>query len=65
MGVVLQFKPKYVPTLDNKTRLKMLAEGRLEKYNCNGCGCEMEVIDNNFPDHCPGCGDELDWSEFK
>ena len=66
MGQILQFKPRYkTPAVDEKTRLKMMAEGRVELYNCNGCNCEIEVIDNNFPDTCPGCGDELDWSEFK
>ena len=40
-------------------RLSALVTGKLEVYTCNNCGGDIEVIDGEFPTHCPHCNVEL------
>ncbi len=37
-------------------RCEALAKGLIEEYICNNCGGDIEVIDKDFPSHCPNCG---------
>jgi len=36
-------------------RLKALAKGRIRHFTCNDCGADIEVINEDYPDICPGC----------
>ncbi|MBE5849766.1 MAG: hypothetical protein E7298_06335 [Lachnospiraceae bacterium] len=37
-------------------RSEALAKGKIMYYSCDSCGADIEVIDNDYPDKCPGCG---------
>ena len=37
-------------------RLKALAKGRIRYFTCDDCGADIEVINEQYPDKCPGCG---------
>ena len=37
-------------------RLKALVKGRIRYFTCDDCGADIEVINEKYPDRCPGCG---------
>lgn len=59
MAEIISFvkKPKKV----SGNRWKAIAEDNLKVYVCDGCGEEFEVIVDNKPDKCPGCGKYINW----
>ena len=63
MGEIIQFNPQFKSkkVVSDKERLKMIAKGRIEAYYCNNCDERFEVIDDNFPTECPGCGARINW----
>ena len=62
MGKIIEFKNRMRKVSDAE-RLRALAEGRLRQFDCENCGEVIEVIDDKFPNICPGCGLELEWEE--
>ena len=54
--MVIQFRPR------NKTnRVEALVKGQIERYSCDTCGNEFEVVFGNRPDKCPSCGLKINW----
>ena len=37
-------------------RWKAIAKGRIRHFTCDDCGADIEVINEDYPDLCPGCG---------
>ena len=62
MAQIISFIPKK-KTSNEVNRWKALAKGQLDIYTCDNCGERFEVMNNEFPDTCPGCG--LRFTEFK
>ena len=54
MGNIIKFRRKDMS--NEAKRLKALAEGRVRYFNCNNCGGEIEIINEEYPDECPCCG---------
>lgn len=45
-------------------RLKALAHNKLQVFICDICGDEFEVIDDEYPEKCPGCGRKItEWNK--
>ena len=61
MGEILQFRPRQ-KKVSSDNRVEAMMKGQLETYTCNTCGGDFEVLFNNFPDRCPHCGREIEWS---
>ena len=57
MGDILLFEPR----MKIKNRYKAIAKGTLLKFTCDTCGEEIEVIDEEYPEYCPGCLREISW----
>jgi len=53
MAQIIEFKKKEKKVM---SRTEALVKGKLDVYRCDSCGKEFEVIDNDYPDKCPGCG---------
>jgi len=64
MGVIVEFKPvKKKIKSDSAKRIEALIKGKIEAYTCDNCGGHFEVINDDFPTHCPCCGMEMEWDE--
>ena len=57
MGEIILFEPK----MKSKKRLEAMMKGTLEEYSCDSCGEDIDVIDGNYPDRCPGCQRIITW----
>ena len=62
MAQIIEFRKKD-HSMSKADRYKAIAKGRIEKYACDTCGTEFEVIDGVFPDLCPGCGRMINIAE--
>ena len=41
---------------DEMSRAEALAKGRIKYFSCDDCGADLDVINDEYPDRCPGCG---------
>jgi len=55
MAQIISFIPKKKMSVEAK-RWKAIAKGQLTAYTCDVCGERFEVINDDYPDACPGCG---------
>lgn len=55
MAQIISFIPKKKVSDDAK-RWKAIAKGQFTVYTCDNCGERFEVINDEYPDTCPGCG---------
>ncbi len=62
MAQIIEFGRIKKSTVDAR-RWKALAKGQVSTYICDNCGERFDVINDEFPDTCPGCG--LRFTEFK
>ena len=60
MAQIIEFRKK---TSSSAERYKALAKGNIKTFKCDNCGTDFEVINNKYPDCCPGCG--LVFTDFK
>jgi len=44
-----------------KERIEAMMKGALEVYTCDTCSFRFEVLFDNKPDKCPGCGLSFEW----
>lgn len=59
MAQIVEFRKKEQMMYKAK-RYKALATGNIRTFTCDTCGTEFEVIDDEYPDCCPGCGLEIE-----
>ena len=60
MGVIVEFRPRSKKKQSGEAkRLEAMIKGKLEVYTCDNCGGDIEVINDEFPSHCPHCNVEL------
>ena len=62
MAQIISFIPKKKMSNESR-RWKALAKGTIMTFTCNTCGEEFEVVDDEYPDLCPGCGRRI--TQFK
>ena len=62
MAQIVSFIPRKTENKEAK-RWKALAKGNIMNFTCNTCGKEFEVINDEYPDCCPGCGRRI--TQFK
>lgn len=55
MAQIIEFRRKE-KIFSNAERYKALAKSKIRVFNCDNCGEEFEVINDVYPDKCPGCG---------
>ena len=55
MAQIIEFVRKKKMSDDAK-RWKAIAKGRIRHFTCDDCGADIEVINEDYPDLCPGCG---------
>ena len=55
MAKIIEFKK-----MKGKNRTEALVKGRIRTFTCDTCGEEIEVINEEYPDCCPGCGLEIE-----
>lgn len=60
MAQIIEFGRKK-QAMSQAERYKAIAKGRIERYSCDTCGTEFEVIDGKAPACCPGCGRSIEW----
>lgn len=61
MAQIIEFKKKEKKVM---SRTEALVKGRVRVFTCDSCGEEFEVIDDKYPDYCPGCGLEIEtWNK--
>ncbi len=62
MGVIVEFRPRSKKKQSEEAkRLEAMIKGKLEVYTCNNCGKRIEVMNDEFPTHCPGCNAKIRW----
>lgn len=52
MTQIIEFRKREKVT----NRVEALVKGKIEEFTCDSCGADIEVIDGQYPDKCPGCG---------
>lgn len=55
MAQIVEFKRKK-EVITEAQRWKAIAKGRIRYFTCDDCGSDIEVIDEQYPYRCPGCG---------
>ena len=55
MAQIISFVKKQRAT-EEANRWKAIAKGQIAVYICDVCGERFEVMDDDYPDACPGCG---------
>lgn len=56
MAEIISFFDRKKPQKREISRVEALAKGRIQHYSCDSCGADIEVINGEYPDRCPGCG---------
>lgn len=54
MAQIIEFRRR--DKKEEMSRTEALVKGKIDVYRCDSCGKEFEVINDVFPDTCPGCG---------
>ena len=55
MAQIISFVKKQ-KTTEEANRWKAIAKGQVRHFTCDDCGADIEVINEDYPDLCPGCG---------
>ena len=54
MAQIIKFRKK--EDSEKAKRVKALVHGRIRTFTCDYCGEDFEVVDEKYPNRCPGCG---------
>lgn len=57
MGEIIRFEQ----IMRIKKRREAMMRGKLEEYTCDSCGEDVDVIDGDYPERCPGCLRIISW----
>ena len=65
MAQIVSFIPRKRANKEAE-RWKAIAKGRIRYFTCDDCGADIEVINEEYPDKCPGCGRNIDqWNKVE
>ena len=54
MAQIISFVKKQ-STVKEAERWKAIAKGQIRHFTCDDCGADIEVINEQYPERCPGC----------
>lgn len=57
MAQIIEFKKPGKKKSVN--RVEALVKGRIRVFTCDECGATIEVVNDKYPDKCPGCNREI------
>ena len=60
-GLNIQAERVFVRISEKQLMSAWSKSQKLEEYTCDSCGEDVEVIDGEYPERCPGCLRIITW----